>query len=243
VARLFPLNSKADKWLSIFGGVLLNFCVTVIAAEIVDDSASKPTSNADYSSELPRIPPKTPADSLTAFRIHQGFRIELVASEPMLASPVAIDFDEDGRIYVAEFVDFNETNSKTPQSPGRVRLLEDTDGDGACDKSTIFLPDVRAATALCCYKGGVFVGAPPDILYAKDTDGDGKADVRRTVFTGFGYEPSGEHLLNSFRWRIAFTPPRATSAAEFATRTKRMTSPCQCAARALPSTREARNLN
>ena len=148
----------------------------------------------------PRIPPKSPAEALKAFQLHPGFRIELAAAEPLLASPVALDFDEDGRLYVAEFPEFNQNASKRPHGRGRVRLLEDTDGDGVFDKSIDFLPDVDMPTAVCCYDGGVFVGAPPHILYAKDTDGDGRADVRRVVFTGFARDVSGEGMLNSFRW-------------------------------------------
>jgi putative membrane-bound dehydrogenase-like protein len=154
----------------------------------------------DYASELPRIAPKSPAESLKAFRVHPGFRIELAAAEPLLASPVALDFDEDGRLYVAEFVEFNQNASKQPHGHGRIRLLDDTYGDGVYDKSTIFLDHVDSPVAVCCYDGGVFVGAAPNILYAKDTDGDGKADVCRVVFTGFNRDIGGESLLNSFRW-------------------------------------------
>jgi putative membrane-bound dehydrogenase-like protein len=154
----------------------------------------------DYARELPHIPPKTPADSLKAFRLHPGFRIELAAAEPLLASPVALDFDEDGRLYVAEFREFNQGASKHSHGRGRVRLLEDIDSDGVYDKSTNFLPDLDSPTAVCCYDGGVFVGAPPNILYAKDTDGDGHADVRRVVFTGFARDVGGEAMMNSFRW-------------------------------------------
>jgi putative membrane-bound dehydrogenase-like protein len=154
----------------------------------------------DYASELPRVLPKSPAESLKAFRVHPGFRVELVAAEPLLASPVALDFDEDGRLYVAEFPEFNQEASKQPQGRGRIRLLEDTHGDGVYDKSTIFLNNIDSPTAVCCYDGGVFVGAVPNILYAKDTDGDGKADVRRVVYTGFARDAGGEAMLNSFRW-------------------------------------------
>src|SRR5205823_965882 len=78
----------------------------------------------------------------------------------------------------------------------------DTDGDGVYDKSTLFADNVPTAVAVTCWNGGVYVGSPPDLLYLKDTDGDGKADVRRVVFTGFGLDRNGESMLNSFRWGL-----------------------------------------
>jgi putative membrane-bound dehydrogenase-like protein len=156
----------------------------------------------DNAAQLPRISPRSPAESLKTFQLHSGFRIELAASEPNLASPVALDFDEDARLYIAEFLEFNQRDSKQPHGRGRIRLLEDTKGDGVYDKSTIFLDNLDWPTAVCCYDGGVFVGAAPNILYAKDTNGDGKADIRRVVFTGFARDDGGEALFNSFRWWI-----------------------------------------
>src|SRR5262249_27006441 len=166
-------------------------------------AAQKPAgerAEKDYASELHAIPPKSPAESLKTFRLHPGFRIELAAAEPLLASPVALDFDEDGRLYVAEVREVNQAASQRSHGRGRVRRLEDADGDGVYDQGTTFLEDVEAPTAVCCYDGGVFVGAVPNILYAKDTDGDGKADVRRVVFTGFSRDAGGEAMFNSFRW-------------------------------------------
>jgi putative membrane-bound dehydrogenase-like protein len=175
-------------------GLLALFAWTYAQKPVVDRA------DKDYAAELPRIPPKSPAEALKAFRLRPGFRIELAAAEPLLASPVALDFDEDGRLYVVEYPEFNQSASKQLQGRGRVRLLEDTRGNGVYDKSTIFLDNLDSPTAVCCYDGGVFVGAVPNILYAKDTDGDGKADIRRVVFTGFARDVGGEAMLNSFRW-------------------------------------------
>src|SRR5262245_44139013 len=97
------------------------FSLIAALALIQATPAQKPTSDNSYASELPRIPPKTPTEALKAFCLKPGFRIELAAAEPLLASPVAIDFDEDGRLYVAEYIEFNQHDSKVPHGRGRVR--------------------------------------------------------------------------------------------------------------------------
>jgi putative membrane-bound dehydrogenase-like protein len=156
----------------------------------------------DYAAELPRVPPKTPAESQKAFVVQPGFRVELVAAEPLLRSPVAMDFDENGRLFVAEFPEYNEYAATKPHGKGCIRLLEDADGDGVYEKSHLFAADVPMATAVACWDGGVYVGSAPDLLYLKDTNGDGKADMRRVVLTGFGKDRAGEGMLNSFRWGL-----------------------------------------
>jgi putative membrane-bound dehydrogenase-like protein len=181
-------------------GLLVVFVASSYADSGKNQKPGVDRPDKDYASELPYVPPKNLAESLKAFRLHSSLRIELAASEPHLASPVALDFDEDGRLYVAEFLEFNQRDSKQPHGRGRIRLLEDTKGDGVYDKSTVFLDNLDSPTAVCCYDGGVFVGAAPNILYAKDTDGDGKADVRRVVYTGFARDVGGETMFNSFRW-------------------------------------------
>jgi putative membrane-bound dehydrogenase-like protein len=155
---------------------------------------------ADYSAEMPRVPPKTPAESAAAAVLRPGFRLELVAAEPLLQSPVALAFDEDGRMYVVEYPEYNQYAGKTPHGRGRVRRLEDRDGDGTYETSVVFAADLDMPGAVLCFDGGVFVGAAPDLWYLKDTDGDGSADLRQRLFTGFGTDHSGEGMLNSFHW-------------------------------------------
>src|SRR5262245_18721009 len=169
------------------------------------DGNTKPNragAGEDYAAELPRFPLKSPAESRAAFAARPGFRVELAAAEPLLRSPVALDFDEDGRLYVAEFPEYNGYADAKPHGTGCVRLLEDADGDGVFEKSTLFADNVPTACAVACWDGGVYVGSPPDLLYLKDADGDGKADVRRVVLTGFAKDRVGEGLMNSFRWGL-----------------------------------------
>jgi putative membrane-bound dehydrogenase-like protein len=152
----------------------------------------------DFASELPRIAPREPAEALATFQVVEGFRIEQVAAEPLVASPVAMAFDADGRLYVVEMRDYSEQDK---ERLGRVRLLEDSDGDGRFDKATIFADDLSWPTAVTCWDGGVFVGAAPVIHYLKDNDGDGKADERRVVYSGFS-RTNVQGLLNSFQWTL-----------------------------------------
>ena len=157
---------------------------------------------ATAAEELPRTPPTEPTNALSTFQIRPGFKLELAAAEPLVMDPIAMSFDEDGRLYVIEMRDYSE---RRHMQLGRVRLLEDTDGDGRFDQSTIFAEDLAWPTAIICYDGGVFVGATPDIFFIKDTIGDKKADVRQLVFTGFaeGQEKLNvQGLMNSFNWGL-----------------------------------------
>jgi putative membrane-bound dehydrogenase-like protein len=161
-----------------------------------------PQRTKDYSAELPRIPPREPADALRTFRLHPDFRVELVAAEPLIRSPVALDFDENGRMFVAEFPEYNQYVNKEFKGHGCIKLLTDTKGDGRYDRATIFADNLDSPVALACYDGGVFVGAVPSIFYCKDTHGDGIADLRKPAYTGFGKDEAGEAMLNSFRWGL-----------------------------------------
>ena len=115
---------------------------------------------------------------------------------------MAMDFDEFGRAFVVELPEYNQYGSLKPHGKGAIKMLEDTNGDGRYDKATVYVDDLNYPTAVACWDGGILVGVAPDILFCKDTDGDGKADVRTKLFTGFGQDKAGEGMLNSFRWRI-----------------------------------------
>jgi putative membrane-bound dehydrogenase-like protein len=151
-------------------------------------------------SKLPRVPASEPGESLKKIQRRDGFLVELVAAEPLVRDPVAIDFDEYGRAFVVELPQYNGYAVEGFKGHGSVRMLEDGDGDGRYDKSTIYADNLDYPTAVACWDGGLFIGAAPDLLYVKDSDGDGKADTSTVVFTGFGKDKAGEAHLNSFRW-------------------------------------------
>lgn len=125
--------------------------------------------------------------ALASFELEPGYRIELVAAEPLIRSPVAIAFDERGRLYVVENRGYPGPLEGQPQPPpeGTIALLEDTDADGRFDTRTDFASGLSHPNGIMPWNGGVFVTAAPDLLYLKDTNGDGVADERRVALTGF----------------------------------------------------------
>ena len=165
--------------------------IASLAAEPKPDSVDR-----DYSEELPRIKPVEPADALATFKVAPGFRLELVAHEPLVVDPIAMSFDEDGRLFVVEMRDYSE---QVEDKLGRIRLLVDDNGDGKFDTSTVYVEGLSWPTAVCCWNGGVFVAAAPDLWFCKDTDGDGRAEVQEKIFTGFG-RGNVQGLVNTLLW-------------------------------------------
>ena len=152
----------------------------------------------DFKANLPRVAPTEPGDVMKDFTVAPGFKLEQVAAEPLVNSPVAMEWDENGRLFVCEMRGYSENRD---DGISRVSMLEDLDGDGKYDKSTVFVDKLLWPTAVFCYDGGVFIGDAPDVRYYKDTDGDGRADVVQNVFTGFGIS-NVQGLLNCFRWGL-----------------------------------------
>jgi len=142
---------------------------------------------------FPSVAPVPPAETGKTFQVLHGFEMQLIAAEPLVYSPVAVTYDENGRAFVCEMRDYPYTDkahhksgqeNPTDAPIGRVRMLEDTDGDGVFDKSTVFADGLSWPTGAACWKGGIVVVATPDIWYFKDTKGSGVADVRQKLFTG-----------------------------------------------------------
>jgi len=156
----------------------------------------------DPAKDLPRYPAVEPKDAIATWQVKKGFKLELAANEPQVRSPIAVCFDENGRMFVCEMIDYSEMRDVTPHL-GRISMLEDKDGDGHYETSTVFADDLPWPTGLCWANGGLFVGATPDIWRFEDNDGDGKAEVREKVFTGFGTGLkilNVQGLMNSFQW-------------------------------------------
>ena len=130
--------------------------------------------------------PLSPDASLEQTFVEPGFRLELFAAEPDLINPIDMDWDERGRLWVVESLDYPNTFSDDRIGNDRVKILEDTDGDGRADKTTIFADGLNIPTSLVLSNGGVIVAQVPDMLFLKDEDGDDKADTRTILFSGWG---------------------------------------------------------
>ncbi|CAN5907774.1 c-type cytochrome [soil metagenome] len=130
--------------------------------------------------------------AISTFELAPGFQIELVAREPLVADPVAMEIDEYGRLYVVEMHGYPLDKSGT----GKVKLLTDTYGDGQMDHSTVFAEGLMLPTCIMRWKKGVLVTDPPHVLYLEDSNGDGKADIREIMLTGFAVS-NPQHNVNS----------------------------------------------
>jgi mono/diheme cytochrome c family protein/glucose/arabinose dehydrogenase len=155
--------------------------------------------------KLPPPAPLSPEEAMKTFKVEKGFHIELVASEPMIESPVAMSFDDQGRLYVVEMRGYMHDleGGGEKEATGRVSLLEDTDGDGRMDKATPFLDNLVMPRAVLAVNGGALIAVPPNLYFCKDTDGDGKADVKDVVATDFGtLGGQPEHMANTPVWAM-----------------------------------------
>ncbi len=144
-------------------------------------------------------PPMRPEETQRKFKVPPGFEVRLFASEPEVVNPVAMTWDERGRLWVLELYEYPKGAPKGQKGRDRVKILEDTDADGRADKVTVFADGFSLATGLALGNGGVYLGVAPDFLFLEDTNGDDKADKTTVLKTGFGLEDRHE-LLNGFAW-------------------------------------------
>ena len=146
-------------------------------------------------------PPKSPQDSLAAIQLRPGFTAELVAAEPLIESPVAFDWDAQGRLWVVEMPDYPLGMDGKGQPGGMVKILTDSHGDGHYDHATTFLEGLPFPNGIMPWRDGVLISSAPNILFVPDTDGQGHAGERRVLFTGFK-EGNQQHRLNGFDWGL-----------------------------------------
>lgn len=142
-------------------------------------------------------PSLAPEDALGTFQVRPGFRIELVAAEPVVVDPIGFDWSADGRLWVVEMRDYPLGLDGRGQPGGVIKILKDANGDGRYEQAVTFLESIAFPTSLMPWRKGVLIAAAPDIFYAEDTDGDGRADVRRVLLTGF-QRGNQQHLVNGF---------------------------------------------
>jgi putative membrane-bound dehydrogenase-like protein len=146
--------------------------------------------------------PLSPSDERATFRLPAGFRIELAAAEPDVVDPVAMAFDEDGRLIVAEMRGYPNGGVGTGViTSGRIKVLEDADGDGYYEKSRVFADKLRFPTGVMPWRGGLLVAVAPDIVVLEDTHDSGQADRRRVLYTGFDLA-NIQQLVNSLQWGL-----------------------------------------
>jgi len=164
-------------------------------------SALTPPATAVTVARAPDSPPLSPLESMRKIHLTPGFGVELVASEPLVLDPVAIDWSSDGRLWVVEMADYPLGLDGKGKPGGRVRVLEDTDGDGRYDKATLFADGLSFPTGLLLWRDGVIVTAAPEIVFLRDTDGDGKADSREVLLSGL-MEGNQQLRANGLRWGL-----------------------------------------
>jgi len=147
--------------------------------------------------DRPPGPPISAEQAVARMTVPKGFSVEIVAAEPDIANPVAMCVDERGRVWITESFEYPRRSA----GPGRdrVKVLEDTTGDGRADSVTVFAEGLNIPSGIAVGHGGVWVANAPDLLFMQDTDGDGKADATKTVLTGFGRTDTHE-LPNSLTW-------------------------------------------
>lgn len=131
--------------------------------------------------------PLSPEKSKKLIQVPPGYEVELFASEPDIINPIDMTWDEKGRLWVIETVDYpNRVREEDGIGDDKIKILEDTDNDGKADKVTVFADSLNIPTSLALVNGGVVVSQAPHFLFLKDTDGDDKADIRRNIISGWG---------------------------------------------------------
>ncbi len=140
----------------------------------------------------------TPSAPLPEFQVAPGFEVKLFAENPFLAKPIQMNFDPQGRLWIASSAVYPQIEPGQ-KADDKIIVVEDTNGDGVADKSSIFAEGLLIPTGVAPGDGGVYVAQGTQLLHFKDTNGDGKADKKRVVLSGFSTEDT-HHILHTLRW-------------------------------------------
>jgi putative membrane-bound dehydrogenase-like protein len=143
--------------------------------------------------------PLSPEESKATFKMDSSLRVDIFAAEPYVIDPVAMEFDEQGEVYVVGMLDAYKPDSV--KGRGCIVKLRDINGDGRADTSIVFADSLREATSILPWQGGLLVAAAPNIIFMKDTDGDGRADLKEILFTGF-FNKNEEAQITNLRFGI-----------------------------------------
>ena len=177
--------------------------LTIEAEDLIVDTVQRLLPHQFYSEQKQADfpPPVDAEDALSTFRLRDDLKIELVAAEPLVADPVAFDWDLQGRLWVVEMPGYPNGVDGEGTGGGRVKVLTDDDGDGEYDSAKTFLDDLNFPTGIKVWRDGVLITAAPDIIFAADKDGDLRADSTRILYQGF-VEGNQQHRVNGLRWGL-----------------------------------------
>jgi putative membrane-bound dehydrogenase-like protein len=201
---------RSTLTLGLSATALLAFAV-VLAANVSRGLHAQDTKvpGENLAEQMKRLPAVEAKDAIKTFSFEKGFTFETFAAEPAVGDPVDACFDENGRMFVAEFHAYPYSAEKREHDPtgrgkkesGIIRMLEDTDGDGKADRSVVFADKLDWPLSVAPYNGGLFVIDPPHLYYFKDTNGDDVADEKRIVFSGFSrFNVQG--VANNLKWGL-----------------------------------------
>ncbi|MCB1124353.1 MAG: dehydrogenase, partial [Verrucomicrobiae bacterium] len=145
--------------------------------------------------------PLSPEEAMKTIHVPEGYMVELIAAEPLVLDPVAFDWDAEGRLWVVEMADYPLGLGDDQAAGGRIRVLEDVDGDGTMDRSSLYAEGLNFPNGILHWRDGVIVTAAPDVLFLQDTNGDGKADKQEVLLTGL-LEGNQQLRANGLRWGL-----------------------------------------
>jgi type 1 glutamine amidotransferase len=157
-----------------------------VEAEVPNYPAGERWGTTDEKRTRPMQLPLSPQESMKHMVIPPGFELKLFAAEPQIKKPIAMAFDERGRLWISETVDYPNEMQREGEGRDRITICQDTDNDGLADKFTIFADKLSIPTSICFANGGLLVAQAPHMLFLKDTNGDDIADERKVLFTGWG---------------------------------------------------------